>query len=146
LRNASTNPGSIVSPPTNSSEVSSQSTLPSFRAMKPSRLAAMWIVTRESVFAIVPLYPYARAACAFYEQPLAVEAVILVLLHNGEKLIDGLRDGMRLVRMPFQILPHPKDIPVVACAYVGSFRETVLTLDTRFLKLRSNLEELHASP
>src|SRR5262249_50700284 len=32
----------------NSSEVSSQSTLPSFRAMKPSRLAAMWMVTRES--------------------------------------------------------------------------------------------------
>ncbi len=28
-------------------DVSSQSTLPSLRAMKPSRLAAMWIVTRE---------------------------------------------------------------------------------------------------
>src|SRR5881397_984332 len=52
-RNASTDPGSMVSPPANSSEVSSQSTLPSFRAMKPSRLAAMWIVTRESAFAIV---------------------------------------------------------------------------------------------
>src|SRR4029077_938531 len=47
------NPASMVSPPANSSDVSSQSTLPSFRAMKPSRLAAMWIVTRESVFAIV---------------------------------------------------------------------------------------------
>src|SRR4029453_15683479 len=47
------NPGSMVSPPANSSDVSSQSTLPSFRAMKPSRLAAMWIVTRESVFAII---------------------------------------------------------------------------------------------
>src|SRR4029077_14736979 len=46
------NPGSMVSPPANSSEVSSQSTLPSFRAMKPSRLAAMWIVTRESVVAL----------------------------------------------------------------------------------------------
>src|SRR5882672_301139 len=44
----------MVSPSTNSSEVSSQSTLPSFRATKPSRLAAMWIVTRESAFAIVP--------------------------------------------------------------------------------------------
>src|SRR5215831_11903378 len=47
LRNASTNSGSIVSPSTNSSEVWSQSTRPSFRAMKPSRLAAMWMVTRE---------------------------------------------------------------------------------------------------
>src|SRR5262249_10159961 len=37
----------------NSSEVSSQSTRPSLRAMKPSRLAAMWIVTRESALAIV---------------------------------------------------------------------------------------------
>src|SRR5215813_13217830 len=53
LRNASTNSGSIVSPSTNSSEVSSQSTRPSFRAMKPSRLADMWIVTRDSVFVIV---------------------------------------------------------------------------------------------
>src|SRR5579875_3746306 len=42
-----------MSPSANSSEVSSQSTLPSFRAMKPSRLAAMWIVTREAAFAIV---------------------------------------------------------------------------------------------
>src|ERR1041385_4990432 len=48
-RKATTNPGSIVAPPANSSAVSSQSTRPSFRAMKPSRLAAMWIVTRESV-------------------------------------------------------------------------------------------------
>ncbi|WP_353268339.1 serine/threonine-protein kinase [Gemmatimonas sp.] len=40
-RKASTNSGSIVSPPANSSDVSSQSTRPSFRAMKPSRLAAM---------------------------------------------------------------------------------------------------------
>src|SRR4029453_2872609 len=53
LGNASNNPGSMVSPAANSSDVSSQSTLPSFRAMKPSRLAAMWIVTRESVFAII---------------------------------------------------------------------------------------------
>src|SRR5436190_22947203 len=37
----------MVSPPANSSEVSSQSTLPSLRATKPSRLATMWIVTRE---------------------------------------------------------------------------------------------------
>src|SRR6186713_2342232 len=43
----------MVSPPANSSEVSSQSTRPSFRAMKPSRLAAMWIVTCESGSAIV---------------------------------------------------------------------------------------------
>src|SRR6516165_987642 len=41
------------SPSANSSEVSSQSTLPSFRAMKPSRLATMWIVTRELFFSIV---------------------------------------------------------------------------------------------
>src|SRR5882757_592495 len=57
LRNASTNPGSMVSPPANSSAVSSQSTLPSFRAMKPSRLAAMWIVTRESVVALEDMQP-----------------------------------------------------------------------------------------
>src|SRR5258706_4285044 len=43
----------MVSPPTKSSAVSSQSTRPSRRAMKPSRLAAMWIVTRESGLAIV---------------------------------------------------------------------------------------------
>src|SRR5260221_9254766 len=43
----------MVCPPANSSEVSSQSTRPSFRAMKPSRLAAMWIVTFESGSAIV---------------------------------------------------------------------------------------------
>src|SRR6476469_1988844 len=47
----------MVSPPANSSEVSSQSTLPSFRAMKPSRLAAMWIVTRESVVARKDMQP-----------------------------------------------------------------------------------------
>src|SRR6185369_15621114 len=41
------NAGSIVAPSANSSDVSSQSTLPSLRAMKPSRLAAMWIVMRE---------------------------------------------------------------------------------------------------
>src|ERR1043166_3436970 len=46
------NSGSMVDPSANSSEVSIQSTLPSFRAIKPSRLAAMWIVTRESIFAI----------------------------------------------------------------------------------------------
>jgi hypothetical protein len=40
-------------PAANSSEVSSQSTLPSLRAMKLSRLAAIWIVRRESAFAIV---------------------------------------------------------------------------------------------
>src|SRR5689334_7287128 len=45
-RNSATNPGSSVAPPGKSSEVSSQSTRPSFRAMKPSRLAAMWMVTR----------------------------------------------------------------------------------------------------
>src|SRR5262245_15949330 len=49
LRNASMNSGDSVSPPSKLSEVSSQSTRPSFRAMKPSRLAAMWIVTRDSV-------------------------------------------------------------------------------------------------
>src|SRR6516225_7632993 len=49
LRNASMNSGDRVSPPSKLSDVSSQSTLPSFLAMKPSRLAAMWIVTRESV-------------------------------------------------------------------------------------------------
>ena len=39
--NAATDAGAMVSPSGNSSEVSSQSTLPSLRAMKPSRLAAM---------------------------------------------------------------------------------------------------------
>src|SRR5436190_1276108 len=53
LGNASTNPGSMVSPLANSSDVSSQSTRPSLRAMNPSRLATMWIVTRESAFAMV---------------------------------------------------------------------------------------------
>src|SRR6187401_374821 len=43
----------MVSPPSKWSEVSSQSTLPFFRAMKPSRLAAMWIVTRDFVSSIV---------------------------------------------------------------------------------------------
>src|ERR1044072_6639417 len=37
----------MVSPPANSSEVSIQSSRPAFRAMKPSRLATMWMVTRE---------------------------------------------------------------------------------------------------
>src|SRR5262245_23061679 len=46
----------MVSPPTNSSEASSHSTLPSLRAMNPSRLATMWIVTQESTFAIVSPY------------------------------------------------------------------------------------------
>src|SRR5262252_8245319 len=45
----------IVSPPSKVSDVSSQSTLPSFRAMKPSRLAAMWIVTRDFALSIVSL-------------------------------------------------------------------------------------------
>src|SRR5215475_12321117 len=53
LRNSSTYSGGSVSPPSKWSEVSSQSTLPSFLAMKPSRLAAMWIVTRGFVFSIV---------------------------------------------------------------------------------------------
>src|SRR5882762_9395941 len=47
------NSGAMVSPSSNLSEVSSQSTRPSLRAMKPSRLATMWMVTREFVFAIV---------------------------------------------------------------------------------------------
>jgi hypothetical protein len=42
-------------PSANLSDVSIQSTLPSLRAMKPSTLAAMWIVTWESGFAIVRL-------------------------------------------------------------------------------------------
>src|ERR1051326_7036751 len=41
FRKASTTLGARVSPAANSSDVSSQSTLPSFRAIKPSRLAAM---------------------------------------------------------------------------------------------------------
>src|ERR1043166_547211 len=47
------NSGSIVSPSGKSSLVSIQSTRPSSRAMNPSRLATMWIVTRESVFPII---------------------------------------------------------------------------------------------
>src|SRR4051812_45594354 len=47
------NSGVMLSPAANSSDVSSQSTRPSFRAMNPSRLATIWIVTRESVLAII---------------------------------------------------------------------------------------------
>src|SRR3954471_22228068 len=54
LRNSSTNPGAIASPPSKVSEVSIQCTLPSLRAMKPSRLAAMWMVTRELDSSITP--------------------------------------------------------------------------------------------
>src|SRR5581483_2629969 len=43
----------MPSPPGNSSWVSIQSTRPSLRAMKPSRLAAMWIVTRDSSVAML---------------------------------------------------------------------------------------------
>lgn len=41
FRKLSTNPGARMSPPANSSDVSSHSTRPSLRAMKASRLAAM---------------------------------------------------------------------------------------------------------
>ena len=55
------NPGGIVSPSANSSEVSSQSTRPSLRAMNPSRLATMWMVTQESASDIAIERPaYAR--------------------------------------------------------------------------------------
>src|SRR5215475_5441955 len=65
LRNSSTYSGANVSPPSKWSEVSSQSTLPSFLAMKPSRLAAMWIVTRGFAFSIV-IY---RRATISYSMP-----------------------------------------------------------------------------
>src|SRR6185295_8608777 len=53
LRNSTTNSWDIVSPPSKWSDVSSQSTLPSFLAMKPSRLDAIWIVTRDFALSMV---------------------------------------------------------------------------------------------
>src|SRR5687768_2075516 len=44
----------MVCPSSNLSDVSSQSTRPSFRAMNPSGLATMWIVTRDSMLAMLP--------------------------------------------------------------------------------------------
>src|SRR5262250_2003233 len=60
LRNSSADSWDRVSPAVNWSDVSSQSTLPSFLAMKPSRLAAMWIVTRD--FAPSIATPFTLAA------------------------------------------------------------------------------------
>src|SRR5687768_8803316 len=85
------NSGAIVSPPANSSEVSSHSTRPSFRAMKPSRLAAMWIVTRDFVFSIVT--PRCRAQWMFVPQSLAAPdqpAWLLVILRAVKGLACGL--------------------------------------------------------
>src|SRR6185503_10221066 len=53
-RNSLTTSAPSVLPPAKSSAVSSQSTLSSLRATKPSRLAAMWSVTRESAVIAAP--------------------------------------------------------------------------------------------
>src|SRR6185312_3864742 len=53
LRNSKTNSWDIVSPPSKWSDVSSQSTLPSVLAMKPSRLDAVGMVTRDFALSMV---------------------------------------------------------------------------------------------
>src|SRR5262245_46712154 len=57
----------MVSPPSNVSDVSSQSTRPSFLAMKPSRLATMWIVTQDFTGVTLPSHGsfYARGTWRF---------------------------------------------------------------------------------
>src|SRR5262249_35296053 len=69
---------------------SSQSTLPSFRAMKPSRLATMWIVTRESALAIGCLQGRQRGprrqSIARLQRSTAGRATLLVGLQAGMRL------------------------------------------------------------
>src|SRR5215218_1756895 len=91
-RNAATASGAIVSPPSNRSAVSSQSAPPSLRAMKPSRLAAMWIVTRESAFAIVSL----RGRQGLDGRGDLAQIVVELMVAAGQAAEAGVRNRARM--------------------------------------------------
>src|SRR6185369_12866455 len=88
--------GSRVSPPTNSSVVSSQSTRPSFRAMKPSRLAAMWIVTRESRFAIVERLLSRPTVTQLFQHQVSLRLACNSQRYSASETALDLRHGYQL--------------------------------------------------
>src|ERR1019366_2372881 len=109
----------MASPPSNVSEVSSQSTLPSFRAMKPSRLATMWMVTQDSMLATVTP-PRAVASCAFPKHNVsgafaghALHALVTQSAHvdSAENVLACSEQNGRHRQVEFVDEPGPEVLP-----------------------------------
>lgn len=76
----------------------------------------------------------------------APEAVVLVLIHHGEELIEEHGFRMRLVGLPLGIRSFPENLPAVHGADVCCLRDGTLDLLSLVAPERPDGENLHALP